>query len=140
MADNAQAEVDKSKRKLSHVSLIKLLVLEELRWLGSDWDSFFLTAGIPKDPKGDFPLRAERVISHHAEVVLEEAAQKERTSEALSPQQKIPQRRGRPKKNKEAGETLVPSEPRARSAAEELLMHAIRLEPSKVQAEKVGTE
>jgi hypothetical protein len=30
----------------------------------SDWDSFLLTAGFPKDPKGDFPLCAERVISH----------------------------------------------------------------------------
>jgi hypothetical protein len=129
MADNAQAEVDQSKRKLSHVSLIKLLVVEELRWLGSNWDSFFLTAGIPKDPKGDFPLPAERVISHRVEAGVEEAVQEGKMLEALSPQQKIPWRRGRPKKNKEAGETRVPSEPRARSAAEELLMRAIRLEP-----------
>jgi hypothetical protein len=31
MADNARAEVDQSKRKISHVSLIKLLMVEELR-------------------------------------------------------------------------------------------------------------
>jgi hypothetical protein len=38
-------------------------------------------------------------------------------------------RRGRPKKNKESGETLVPSKSRARSTVEELLMRAIRMEP-----------
>jgi hypothetical protein len=31
MASSTQAEVDQSKRKLSHVSLIKLLIVEELR-------------------------------------------------------------------------------------------------------------
>jgi hypothetical protein len=66
MADNARAEADQPKRKISHVSLIKLLVVEELRRLGNNWDSFLLTAGIPKDPKGDFPLPVERVTSHHA--------------------------------------------------------------------------
>jgi hypothetical protein len=60
---------------------------------------------------------------------LEEATQKERMSEALAPQQQIPRRRGRPKKSKEVGDTLAPSEPHARSTAEELLMRAIRIEP-----------
>jgi hypothetical protein len=80
----------------------------------SDWDSFLLTAGIPKDPKGDFPLPVETMISHRAEAGVEEVAQEGRTLEALSPQQQIPQRRGRPRKNKEAGETRVPNEPRAK--------------------------
>jgi hypothetical protein len=104
MADNDQAEVDKSKRKLSHVSLIKLLVVEELRWLGSNWDSFFLTVGIPGDPKGYFPLHTERVISQRTEAGLGEDAQEGKTLESLSPQHKIPRRRGRPNKNKEAEE------------------------------------
>jgi hypothetical protein len=121
--------VNKLTMKLSHVSLIKLLVVEELRRLGSEWDSFFLTVGIPKDPKGDFPLHAERVISHCTEVGLEEVVQEIKTSEALSHQQKLPWRRGRTNKNKEVGETLVPSEPCPRLVAEELLMHAIQLEP-----------
>jgi hypothetical protein len=76
--------------KHSHVSLIKFLVVEELRQLGSDWDTFFLIAGIPKDPKRDFPLHAERVISHCTKVGLEEAAREIKTSEALSHQQKLP--------------------------------------------------
>jgi hypothetical protein len=97
--------------------------------LGNNWDSFLLTVGIPKDPKGDFPLPTERVTSHRAEAEAGRVAEEGKTLEALSPQQSIPQRRGRPRKNKEVGETQVPSEPRTKSVAEELLMHAIRLEP-----------
>jgi hypothetical protein len=97
--------------------------------LGNNWDSFLLTAGIPKDPKGDFPLPVERVTSHRAEAETGRVAEEGKTLEALSPQQSIPQRRGRPRKNKEVGETQVPSEPRAKSVTEELLMRAIQLEP-----------
>jgi hypothetical protein len=49
--------------------------------------------------------------------------------ETLSPQQRIPQRRGRPRKNKEAVETKLSDEPRAQSITEKLLMRVIRLEP-----------
>jgi hypothetical protein len=119
MADSTQAEEDQSKRKLSHVLLIKLLVVEELRQLGSDWDLFLLTEGIPKDPKGYFSLPVERVISHHAEARVEEASDEGKTLEALSPQQKISRRRGRPRKNKEAGESRVPNKPCTRSTVEE---------------------
>jgi hypothetical protein len=69
------------------------------------------------------------MISHHVEPRVEGPAQEGRIVEALSPQQQIPRRRGRPKKNKEAGETRIPDEPRARSFAEKLLMCVFRLEP-----------
>jgi hypothetical protein len=49
--------------------------------------------------------------------------------EALFPQKLIPQRRGRPRKNKETEEAQVPSKPRVNLATEELIMHVIRLEP-----------
>jgi hypothetical protein len=86
MANNAQDEVDQWKMKLSHVSLMKFLVVEDLRQLGSNWDSFLLTTGIPKDPKGDFPLSTERVISHHIEAIVEKTVREGKTSEALSSQ------------------------------------------------------
>jgi hypothetical protein len=140
MVDSAQAEAGQSKRKLFHVSLIKLLVFEELIRLGSNWDSFFLTAGIPKDPKGDFPLHAEKVISHHAEVGVEEGVQEGKMLESMSPQQKIPQRRGRPKKNKEAGETRVPSEPRKGHLPKNYLCASFSWNLLKVQAEKTRAE
>jgi hypothetical protein len=80
-----------------------LLVVEELRWLGSNWDSIFLTASIPKYPKGYFPPPVERVTTHHVEARAGNYAQEGRTLEALSPQQKIPQRRGRPGKTRNLG-------------------------------------
>jgi hypothetical protein len=61
---------------------------------------------------------------------VEEVVQEGKMLEALSPQQQIPWRRGRPRKNKEAGEIQVPNKPRAKSVVEELLMRAIRLEPA----------
>jgi hypothetical protein len=94
-----------------------------------DWDSFSLTIGIPKDPKGVFPLPAKPMISHRAELRVERPEQAGRIVEALSPQQWISWRRVRPKKNKEAEETRTLDEPYARSCAEKLLMRAIRLEP-----------
>jgi hypothetical protein len=52
----------------------------------------------------------------------------------------MPRRRGRARKNKEAVEAQFSEEPRARSVAEELLMHAIQLEPaggsSRIRQEK----
>jgi hypothetical protein len=71
----------------------------------SDWDSFSLTTGIPRDTKGVFPLPVETMISHRVEPRVEGPAQEGRILEAMSPQQQIPQRRGKPKKNKEVGET-----------------------------------
>jgi hypothetical protein len=66
MEDIIWAKADQPKRKISHVSRIKLLVVEELKWARSNWDLFFLIVGIPKDPKGDFPQPMERIISQPA--------------------------------------------------------------------------
>jgi hypothetical protein len=54
---------------------------------------------------------------------------KERHWKPYPPNKSIPQKRGRPRKNKETGEAQAPSEPRAKSVVEELLMRAIQLEP-----------
>jgi hypothetical protein len=54
MADNVQAEADQPGNNLSHLSLIKLLVVEELRRLNKDWDSFMISADIPETPKETF--------------------------------------------------------------------------------------
>jgi hypothetical protein len=57
-------EANQSKKKLSHISLIKLLIVEELRRLGEKWDSFMLTFNIPRDPKGDSFSPMGKVTSH----------------------------------------------------------------------------
>jgi len=91
-------------------------------------DSFLLVVGIPKDQKGYFPLPAEAIKSHRAKAGVKEVAQEGRTLESMSPQQQMPRIRGKPRKNKEVGETRVPSKLHRRSLIEELLMCSIQLE------------
>jgi hypothetical protein len=97
----------------------------------NDWESFSPIASIPKGVKGVIPLPTETIRSNRMEPEAERLVQGGKTVEVSSPQQKIPQRRGRPRKNKEVEEAQVSEEPHARSVAEELLMRAIRLEPAR---------
>jgi hypothetical protein len=48
--------------------------------LGSNWDLFLLTVGIPKDPKGYLSLSTEKVIPHHVEDGVEKTTQEGNTS------------------------------------------------------------
>jgi hypothetical protein len=60
MSDKVQAKVDQVKTSLFHFSLVKFLVLEELKKLNNDWDSFLSPTRIYLDPKGDTPLSDEK--------------------------------------------------------------------------------
>jgi hypothetical protein len=86
MAGSVQAEANQLKKNLSHISLIKLLIVEELRRLSKDWDSFLLSADIPRDPKGDPPLSMGDTTSHNAVEGIEGATGKGNTIEGSSPQ------------------------------------------------------
>jgi hypothetical protein len=103
MVDNIQAEANQTKKKLSHISLIKLLIVEVLRQLGENWDSFILTVNIPRDPKGDSPLPAGKVTYHHVKEEIGRVVEEGNTLEALSPQQPIPLKRGMPRKKNRSG-------------------------------------
>jgi hypothetical protein len=129
MADNVQAEADQPKKNLFHISLIKLLVVEELRRLGKDWDSFLISVDIPRDPKGDFPLPTGETTFRSAGARMEEAAGKGKIIEDSSSQQPVPRKRGRPRLIKKPEETQAPNEPHTQSVAEKLLMRVVRLEP-----------
>jgi hypothetical protein len=95
----------------------------------SDWDSFSLRTGFPKGEREIFPSPTGMTKSHLSGLGMEETTQEGRTVETLSPQQWIPQRRGRPRKNKEVVETKLSDESRAQSIVEKLLMRIVRLEP-----------
>jgi hypothetical protein len=103
-------------------------MVEDLRQLGNNWDSFLLEASIPKDPKGHFPLPAKMGTSHRVEVEAGRAMEEGRSFKALSPQKLIPWRGGRPRKKKKSRETQISSDLCIKSVAEESLMHIIRLE------------
>jgi hypothetical protein len=129
MEDNVQTEGNQPKKKLLHVSLIKVLIVEELRRLGKNWDSFLLIADIPRDPKGDSFSPTGKVTSHHVEEEIGRVAEEGKKLESPSPQQSIPRKKGKTRKNEETGEAQVLNEPCAKSAPEYLLMRAIWLEP-----------
>jgi hypothetical protein len=57
--------------------------------------------------KGVIPLPTEMIRSNYMEPEAEILVHGGNIVEASSPQQKIPQRRGRPRMNKEVGETQV---------------------------------
>jgi hypothetical protein len=75
MANNVQAEANHPKKNLSHISLIKLLIVEQLRKLGRSWDSFILVADIPGTLK-EIPLPTGKETSHNVEVEIGRVAEK----------------------------------------------------------------
>jgi hypothetical protein len=131
MADNVQAKADQPGNNLSHLSLIKLLVVEELRHLNKDWDSFMISADIPRDPKGDIPLSARETTFHSAGERKEDVMGKGKGKEIedSSSHQPTPQKRGRPRLTNKTEEIQAPSKPRTKSAAKRLLMRIVQLEP-----------
>jgi hypothetical protein len=129
MVDSVRVEANQPKKNLSHISLIKLLIVKELGRLGKTWDSFMISADIPKEPKGYPPLPMREATSHSVEAGIERDAKKGKTMEVSSPQQPIPQKRVRPRKNRELGKAQALSKPRTKSVAEKLLMRAVQLEP-----------
>jgi hypothetical protein len=86
MADNIQAEADQPRKNLLYLSLIKLLVVEELRRMGKYRDSFLISVDIPRDPKGDFPLSGGEKTFHNIGERMEEATRKGKTIEDSSSQ------------------------------------------------------
>jgi hypothetical protein len=60
MEDNVQDKDDQPRNNLFHFSLIEMLVIEELRNLNTEWNYFMISANIPRDPKGDISLSAEK--------------------------------------------------------------------------------
>jgi hypothetical protein len=105
-----------------------------------DWDSFSPAAGIPKDVKGTILLPTEKTRSNRGKYEMEGFTQEGKTVRAPSPQQQMPRRRGRPRKNQEIMEARISEEPCIRLIAEELLRRAIRLEPAGGSSQKTGAE
>jgi hypothetical protein len=130
MADNIQAKADQPGNNLSHLSLIKLLVVEELRHLNKDWDSFLISADIPRDPKGDIPLSARETTFHSTGARKEDVTRKGKGKEIedSSSHQPTPRKRGRPRLTNKTEEIQAPNKSHTQSAAKRLLMHVIRLE------------
>jgi hypothetical protein len=109
-----------------------------LRRLNKDWDSFMISADIPRDPKGDIPLSARETTFHSAGVRKEDVTGKGKEIEDSSSHQPTPRKRGRPRLIKKPEEIQAPSEPRTQSVAERLLMRVVRLEPVEGSSMGIG--
>jgi hypothetical protein len=81
MVDSVQAKVDQPGNNLFHFSLIKMLVVEELRHWNKDWNSFMISDNIPRDPKGEIPLSAEESTLHSSEARKEDVTEKRKGKE-----------------------------------------------------------
>jgi hypothetical protein len=85
MADKVQARDDQLKSSFFHFSLVNMLVVEEIRKLHRDWDSFLASTNIPLDPKGDTPFFVERMTynssSHERRDATEQGKRKRKEYE-----------------------------------------------------------
>jgi hypothetical protein len=122
MADKVQARVDQLKSSLFHFSLVKLLVVEELRKINRDWESFLTSTNISLDPKGDTPLSAERLASNNSGEKGRSVAEKGKGKEVegSSPSQPVLKKGRRLQFTDEPKETQTPNRPTTRSAARRL--------------------
>jgi hypothetical protein len=55
-----------------------MLVVEELRPLNKEWDSFFISANIHRDSEGDIPLSAKESVLHSSKERKEDVIGKKR--------------------------------------------------------------
>jgi hypothetical protein len=142
MADRVQARVDQLKSSLFHFSLVKLLVVEELRKLNRDWDSFLTSTNISLDPKGDTPLSAEKSTSNSSGVkgggVAERGKGKE--IENPSPSQPVLKKRRKLQFTDEPKETQAPSKPLTRSSARRFPIPTVQTEFVEFAAQEIDEE
>ena len=130
MADNVHTKVDQLGNNLSHFSLIKLLVDEELRHLNKDWEYFLFPANIPRDPKGDIPLSVEESMLHSWEARKEEVTGKRKGKEIedSSFNQPTSQKKSRSRLTNKTKEIQAPRKSRTKSSDKRFPMCIVQLE------------
>jgi hypothetical protein len=130
MEDSVQAKSDQPGNNLFHFSLIKMLVVEELRHLNKDWNYFLISANIPRDPKGDIPLSAEESTLHSSEARKEDVTERRKGKEIedSSFSQPTSQKRSRSILTDKTEEIQAPSKPRTKSSAKRFPIHTVQLE------------
>jgi hypothetical protein len=131
MVNNIQTKADQTRNNLFHFSLIKMLVVEELRHSNKDWDSFLISANIPRDPKGDIPISAEKSTIYSAEARNEDVTEKRKGKELedSSFSQPTSQNKGRSRLTNKTEEIQAPCKPHTKSIAKIFPMCTVHIEP-----------
>jgi hypothetical protein len=144
MAEKVQARVDKLQSSLFHLSLVNILVAEDLTKLNRDWDSFLASTNIPLDPKGDTSLSAERMTSnsssHERRDVAEQGKRRGKEAEGSSPRQPVLNKCRRLFFTYEPKETQAPSKPVTRSSARRIPIPTVQTEFVEVAAQEMEEE
>jgi hypothetical protein len=140
MGDNVHAKFDQSGNNLFHFSLIKILVVEEFRHLNKDYNSFLISANIPRDPKGYIPLSAEESTLHSSEARKEDVTKIRKGKEIQDSSFGHPtfQKRSRSILTYKTELIQYPSKPRTKSSAKTFPIHRVQLEL--VECEKKGID
>jgi hypothetical protein len=96
-----------------------MLVAEELRHLNKEWDSFLISANIPKYPKGDIPLYVEKLSLHNAEARKGDVTEKRKGKELeyLSFSEPTSQKKRRSSLTNKNGDIQAPTKLSTKSAA-----------------------
>jgi hypothetical protein len=119
--DKVQASVDQLKSSLFHFSLVKFLVVEELKKSRREEDSFLASTNIPLEPKGDTPSYVDRMVSKDSsgkeKGFVEQGRGKGKEIEHSSPSQPTKKKGRRLHFSNEMEETPRVSIPIKRSAA-----------------------
>jgi len=144
MSDRVQARANKLKTSLFHFSLVKLLVLEELKKLNRDWDSFLASTNIPLDPKGDAPSFVERMDSKDLGG-KEKGSTKRGIGKGKEIEYYSPSHPDKKKGRKlhfadEVDETPKLSSPTTKSAAKRLHVHALYKQPVEYSVQEVDKD
>jgi hypothetical protein len=107
-------------------------VVEVLRKLHRDWDSFLASTNILLEPKGDTPLSVEIMASnsssHERRDVAKQEKRKGKEVEGSSPSQSVLKKGRRLLFNDEPKETHAPSKPVTRSSARRLPIPIVQME------------
>jgi hypothetical protein len=130
MADRVQARADQLKSSMFHFSLVKLLIVEELRKLNREWDSFLSSANIPLEPKRDTPLSVERVSPSSSGKKGESVAEKRKGKEVEGspPSQPFPKKGRKILFTDEPKETQTPRRPTTRSTTRNIPTPTVQTE------------
>jgi hypothetical protein len=107
-----------------------MLVVEELRHLNKDWDSFLVSDNILKDPKGDIPLSTKESTLQSSEERKEYVTRKRKGKEIeySSFGQPTSQKKRRSRLNNKTKEIQVPSKPLTKSSAKRFSMCKVHLD------------
>jgi hypothetical protein len=117
-----------------------MLVVEELRHLNKEWDSFMISANIPRDPKGDIPLYVEKSSLHNAEARKGDVTKKRKGKELeyLLFSEPTSQKKRRSSLTNKNEDIQAPSKLSTKFAAKRFPMRIVQPEP--VEGERKGID